>query len=165
MSVTGTLTLKVSAREVASGDLRDAVAEHLWQSLLGWESGTTSTKADRVWSDTRSAAASADTIDLLGSLTDIAGTTISFVDVLGFAVKNKSTTATENLTVGAGSNPWFGWLGATGDSVKVPPGGCFVWFAGTVDDASPTAGTGDILTIDPGSDTISYDIIVWGRSA
>lgn len=165
MSVVSDLTFKVEAREVISGDLGDTVKNHLWSVLLGVESGTTATKADRVWSDTRSAAASADTIDLLGTLTDASGTTISFVDVLLFAIKNKSTTATENLTVGAGSNNWSTWAGASGHQVVIPPGGAFVWFAGTVDDEQPTAGTGDILTIDPGSDTISYDIIVLGRSS
>lgn len=165
MSTTGTMTLKVTSREVVTGDLRDATADHLWQQVFDWESGTAATQADRVWSDTRSAAASADTIDLLGTLTDISGTTISFVEVAGFAIRNKSTTSTENLTVGAGSNNWSGWAGASGHQVVIPPGGAFVWFAGTVDANSPTAGTGDILTIDPGSDTISYDIIIFGRSA
>lgn len=165
MSVTANLTLKLSAREVATGDLRDATADHLWQQATAFESGTGATQCDRVWSDTRTAAASADTIDLLGTLTDITGATISFVDILGFGIRNKSSTTGENLTVGAGSNPWVDWVGTSGDQVVIPPGGAFFWFAGTTDDVQPTAGTGDVLTIDPGSDSITYDLILFGRSA
>jgi len=168
MPVSTELDLRITCTETeaASGVQGEARRVYPWSKVVDIPTGTTAAKNDVCYAITATAAASADTYDLLGSLTSVlTGDAISFVDVVGFAIVNNSTATGEDLTVGAGSNPWITWLNATGDAVVVPPGGCLVWFAGLVDDTQPTAGTGDILTIDPGAATISYDLTIFGRSA
>ena len=51
------------------------------------------------------------------------------------------------------------------DKVVIGPGGVFVWYYGPVDDATPGAGTEDIITLDPSANTFNVKYIVWGRSA
>lgn len=165
------LDLSVKATEIedqandGSGLVGTTTMTHTWAKLAEYLTGTGSNQADLVYSDTLSLAASASTVDLAGSIASVlTGDTQTYVEITGFAILNKSTTSTENLTVGAGSNPWITWLNATGDAVVVGPGGVLVWTS-PIDGAAVTAGTGDILTLDPGSDSFDVDLIIWGRSA
>ena len=129
-------------------------------------SGTTGSLQDRVWSDLQSVANGApDTWDLAGTLTsELSGATVTFVEVTGFWIRNKSTTTGEILEVGAGSNPLLNWIKATGDATKIGPGGVYL-HTSPIDGFAVTAGTGDVLTITSASGTISYEIAIWGRSA
>jgi len=159
------LALALSVKEEASGDLGNTRGVFNFNLAKFFASGTGSNQFDVVYSDTHEAAASAKTYDLLGSLTSVlTGSAISFVTLNGIFIKNKSTTSTEVLSIGGGSNPVSGLWGAGGDLIKVGPGGLFAWFD-PVDGITPVAGTGDILQIDPGSDTIEFDILLLGRSA
>jgi len=164
-TVTSKLLVRARITELNSKDLGVARMEHLLEQSDDLASGTAASQQDMVWSDTRSAAASADALDLAGSLTSqLDGSTLTFVEITGIIIRNKSTTTTEVLTIGAGSNPLLNWVNATGDAVVLGPGGVFV-ITSPIDGYGVTAGTGDVLTIDPGSDTISYDILILGRSA
>lgn len=165
MTVKTDLTLTVKVKEEASNDLGDSQMVHLLSISKFFGSGTGANQADVVYSDSFSAAASPVTYDLLGSLSSVlTGSAINFVEVVGVFVVNDSTTSTENLTIGAGSNPVTGLWAASGDAAVIGPGGLFAWTS-PVDGVAPVAGTGDILTIDPGSDTIAGRIVVLGRSA
>lgn len=168
MAVTTKIDLRITATEVesnAGAENRPQAYQHTLEELVTYATGTGASQADLVYSVRGSAAASADTYDLAGSLASVVtGSTITFANISGFVIRNNSTTSTENLTIGAGSNPWITWLNATGDAVVIGPGWILMWTS-PVDAAAVTATTGDILTIDPGSDTISYDLIIWGQSA
>lgn len=173
MAVNTDLYLRLLAMESQANDLGTATQPHLLEfpgALRGrsYVSGTTDNAFDLVWSDSRSAAAAADTLDLRGVLAAaLGGSLLNLLEVCAIVIKNKATTAAHVLSVGAGSNPAFaGLFGATGDVIKVPASGLFVWFA-PLDGGglATTAGTADILTIDPGANTISYDIVILGRSA
>lgn len=174
MSVETTLLVRALFQEQAANDLGTGNQQHLFEfpgSLNPggtYVSGTTDNKADIVWSDTRTVTAAAESLDLRGVLTAaIGGTALAFVEVVGIFIKNKATAAASTLSVGAGSNPAFaGLFGATGDIIKVPASGCLLWFA-PLDGGglATTAGTADILYIDPGAATITYDIVILGRSA
>ena len=164
MTVKTDLNISIKALEESSQDLGTASMTHALSLIKGYGNGTSAGQFDVVYSDTHSAAGAAKTYDVLGSLTDVFGSSISFVTLCGIIVKNKSTTSTEILTIGAGSNPIVNMWIATGDGIKVGPSGMFVWFD-PIDGIAPVAGTGDILTIDPGADTIEFDIILLGRSA
>jgi|TARA_R100001530_G_scaffold124435_2_gene92632 hypothetical protein len=158
-----TLTLK--AKEEESNDLGTSRMTHNLAVSSFFAAGSTASKFDRVYSDSGSAAGSAVAIDVLGGLSSVlTGDAGSFVTLNGILIRNKSTTSTEILSIGGGSNPIVGCWGATGDLIKLGPGGTFVWLD-PVDGVTPVAGTGDILTLDPGSDTISYDVVLLGRSA
>lgn len=168
MAVSTTISLSLNATESATGDLWSAAAAHVKSALIEWATGTGSSQSDVIFSDTRSAAASADAIDLKGT-SNLAGVyaNCTFVEVRALLIINKSTTAGQILTVGAGSNPAFaGLFAATGDAIKIPAGGVLFWAAKYDGDGLiPVATTGDILTIDPGASTISYDIVIIGTSS
>jgi hypothetical protein len=161
------LLIMLSILETGSGDLVSPRGTHVFPPPgaqdLQYETGTDNSEIDRVWSDTRSAAASADDLDLRGSLASaIDGAVLNFAEVCCIAIRNRSSTGT--LSIGGGSNPFISWLGASGDIIKVPPGGILFLF-NPVGGFATTAGTADILRIDPGADTIEYDVLIAGRSA
>lgn len=165
MAVAANVSLKVLATETSSQDLGTAKGVWTWEVAANYATGTSSNQQDLVYQDTRSIAATTSTIDLAGSLTSpIAGTAITMVEVTYICITNKSTTTGEVLSVGAGSNPLLNWVMATGDGVKIGPGGSLV-ISSPIDGFAVTAGTGDILTLNSGSATISVDILILGRSA
>ena len=173
MAVSQRITLEIKTEETRSGDLGTPRKTHTFNhegasgaNFRVFATGTTaaSYQQDLVHSDTISLAGSATALDLAGGLTDAFGTTITMVEVTGITVKNNSTTTGEVITIGAGSNPLINWVAASGDGVVIGPGGVF-HISSPFDGYAVTAGTGDILTLDPGSDTISCDYIIHGRSA
>jgi hypothetical protein len=173
MAVTGNIDLVLRFLESTSNDLGVASQAHTLTypgSIRSgdYTSGTADNQQDLVWSDRRSLAATSEQLDLRGVLTAaIGGAAMSFVEVRGIAIVNRATAAASVLLVGGGANPAFsGLFGATGDIIKVPASGCLVWFA-PLDGGglATTAGTADMLTVDSGAATISYDIMVWGVSA
>jgi hypothetical protein len=123
-----------------------------------------------VFYDERPYAASvADTLDLAGGLTSAFGQTITFVELCGIIILNKSRAGVRSaatLTVGAGSNPYFAWLAATGDGIKVFPGGLFVSIApDAAGMGAVVASTGDVLTITPNAFAGVYQIALYGRTS
>ncbi len=168
MAVTTKLTIRLEADETYPHDLATTSKPHVWPTSLTMPqvrgTGTASNTQDSVWTDTRTPAASADTLDLRGVLTNAEGTAIQFAEVTGFGIANLSESTGEVLTIGAGSNPFITWLKATGDGVVLGPGGIF-YISSPLDGYATTNSSADILTIDPGSDTISYEIIIIGRSS
>jgi len=172
MAVDTTVSLRLMVSETAAEDLGTAQKSHLFEfpgtlSTGNYLTGTSDNKFDLVWSDTRSLAAAAESLDLYGVLTTKVTGTISMVELCGIFIRNESTTATSRLSVGAGANPSFtGLFGATGDIVIVPASGLFVFFA-PLDGGGITVTntTADILYIDSGAATITYSILLLGRSA
>lgn len=172
MAVDTTLALRLMCSETAAEDLGTAQKSHLFEfpGTLGtgnYVTGTADNKFDLVWSDTRTLTAAAESLDLYGSLTTKVTGTISMVELCGIFIRNESTTAASVLKVGAGSNPSFaGLFGATGDIIKVGASGLFVFFA-PLDGGGVTVTntTADILYIDSGAATITYSILLLGRSA
>lgn len=149
---------------LGAGDKQSRLS-HMLDVDLDHANGTAANQNDRVWSTRATATAAADSYDLAGTLTSqLDGSVVTFAEVTYIAVYNESTTTTENLNIGGGSNAFASWLGATGDEVVVGPSGVMV-VSSPIDGYSVTAGTGDLLQIDPGSDTITYQLVVVGRSA
>lgn len=140
-------------------------ANHVAEFVAQYTSGTGSNKVNRVWSGTNSSS-SASTYDLQGSalLSAADGSAVTFPIVVGMMIRNRSTTAGQYITVGAGSAPWITWLGASGDAVVVGPSGVLI-LVSPIDGYATTATTGDILTVTPATGTITHDVILLGRSA
>lgn len=160
-----TLKLVIDAALVDDADLnstRGALSHPISDTLA---TGTGSNQADKMWYDTRTLAATSEDLDLAGSLVDVFGNTVTFAKIKAIIIHNKSTTATENLAVGgAAANQFINWLANASDIVNVGPDGIlFLW--SPIDGYAVTAGSGDLLKIDAGSDTITYDIIIIGTSA
>lgn len=170
MALSGTL-LAVSAYAELSNtlDLGTGKAPQGLSRSMSLGSGTGAGKADKVFSDRRTLAASAtDDLDLTGALLDAFGSTITFARIKGLVIAAAAGN-TNNVVIGAAaSNPWATLLGAT-HSLTLRPGAFFA--VGTeLGDATGyavTAGTGDVLRIanSAGGSSVTYDIHIIGASA
>ena len=136
---------------------------HYMQMMQTYEVGTGSNRVDAVYFRAPAALASTD-IDLRGSLTSLDGTTITFPVVVGIFIRNHSTTDAEILTIGGSTNPFISWLAASGDGVKLGPGGLFALWNPQVGYAT-TAATADILTIAPATGTPTVSVMILGRQS
>lgn len=164
MAVNARVNLNVNAVETGTTGLGlTKIVPHLLDFSAEYATGTSASQQDVAYSVTLALTAAAQTIDLRG-VTGAFGSALTLAEVTGVIIKNKATTTGYNLTVGAGSNPWITWLIATGDGVVVGPGGLFM-LTSPVDGYATVAGTGDILTFDPGANSFSVDVVVLGRSA
>lgn len=168
MGVALSISVAVRGLEFLVGDLGTATRPHEIVSSVDQASGTASSTQDLIYSDTIAFAGSPTSLDLAGVLTAaLGGAAITMVEVRGFCIRNKSTTSTHILGVGNGTNPAYaGLFGASSHIVNVAPGGILLWTA-PLDGGglTVTAGTGDVLKLDPGANTFNADIIVWGVSA
>lgn len=164
MPAAGSVRVTVDLTDTNPLDLTTGVARHLLDYVNTLTDGTGDNQIQHIWSDTRSVTSGVpDTIDIRGGITNAFGVSLNIVNVVGFAVRNRSTTTGQNFTVGGGSNPFITWLIATGDGVRVGPGGVFIVHS-PIDPYGTTAGTADIVTITAASGTISYDIVIWGTN-
>lgn len=160
-----TLTLILSAKYNKDFDLQDAVNNLTLNKNDTLATGTGSNQADVLWHDTRSLTATSEDLDMAGSLTNAFGDTVTFATIKGILIHNKSTSSTEILSVGgAAANQLINWVGNSSDIVKIGPDGILLLW-NPIDGYAVTAGTGDLLKIDSGTDTIEYDIVILGTSA
>lgn len=172
MALNADFNVGIASRFTTVRDLSTSTDPILKAIAASFTSGTGDGQCDGHWSDTRTAAAAADPIDLSGGTTNAFGASIVAVEIVGILVINHGTAAGHKLRVGAGSNPSYaGLFGATGDILIVPAGGTgdqgFNFWKAHYDGGglTVTADTGDVITIDPGANTISYDIFIWYRTA
>ena len=166
VSVSGTIRFFVDLYERITGDLGPVAARHSIDYSKTAESGTGTDQADLVWSDTRSVTSGTpDDLDLRGVLASALNSGINFVKITGILIRNKSTTSGQFLTVGNGANPAFTNLfGAGAHTVTAQPGGAFAWYS-PIDPMTTVAATGDILRVAAATGTVSYEIVIIGRTA
>jgi hypothetical protein len=134
------------------------------QAPISLGNGTGTNQASRLFSDTRTLAASAtENLDLAGVLTDPFGNVLTFATVK--VMKFCAAAANVNNVVigGAAVNGFVGPFGAAPHTLAVRPGGCFVWVAPQTG-AAVTPGTGDLLQVaNSGAGTsVTYDVIILG---
>ncbi|KKN19682.1 hypothetical protein LCGC14_0943260 [marine sediment metagenome] len=123
---------------------------------ITWTSGN----ANRFYEETITLAATSVNRDLFGSLTDIYGNTISLVTLRALLIVNKSTTATDVLTV-SGNFIATVLLSGTTPTLKLGPGG-ILYVTNDTDGYVVTATTADVITIDSGADTFDVDFVFIG---
>ena len=158
MAANTKINLSVQVLETGSEGLGGVkTAPHLWQAVAEWATGTSANQADKVYADVVSLAASSSALDLYGVLADEFGTTINGAELVLVAVKNNSTTSTENITV----TSTIAWISG---NIVVGPGGFVVW-ASPIDGVAITNSSADTITLNPGSDTFTADVLVLMRSA
>lgn len=129
-----------------------------------FQTGTGTSQFDRASKKSVSLAAAAQDLDLSGSTFTTPGGTAWTVAKLGIlAVKNNATTAGYKiLALGdANSAPI---LNTAATTLNVGPDGFFL-LVSPIDGIAVTAGTGDIIQLDPGANTIDGEIFVAARSA
>ncbi|HEB79290.1 MAG TPA: hypothetical protein ENI79_02295 [Rhodospirillales bacterium] len=128
--------------------------------------GTGLDQADQEWSDQRTLAATSEEIDLAGSVNDIHGTTLTFAKIKGIYIRNLATTVGYDLAVGgSATNGFINWVGDATDIINIAPGGVFCLYNPSLAGYAVTAGTGDLLKINAGANSITYDIALIGTSA
>lgn len=157
------LRATMSGTYISGADLSAPIQTLQVEAADVYSNGTGDSQVNRVFADQRTLAATAEDLDLSGGLTDAFGNTITLAKLRGLIIENTATATGANLLVGGDANsiPIFG---AAADYIKIPPGGFFAW-SGPVDGITVTAGTGDILQIDAGAATITYNIWVIGATA
>lgn len=163
--VSGTLRFLVDVYERIVGDLGPVSARHTIDYQKTIESGTGADQADIVWSDTRTVTG-VDDLDLRGVLASALASGLALARVKGIMIRNKSTTAGYLLTVGNdAAGAFVGLFFAVGDRIKVQPGGMFAWYAPqAADTMTTTATTADVLQIDSGANTVTYEILLIGAT-
>lgn len=132
--------------------------------------GTGAGKADRVWTDTRTLAASAsEDLDLAGSLLDAFGAAVTFAKVKGLLVVAAPGNSNNVIVGGASSNGFVSWVGGATHTVTVRPGAALALIAGDADATgyAVTGGTADLLKIanSGAGSAVTYSIAVLGTSA
>lgn len=149
-------------------DLQSASSSLNLSLATGLSTGTAANQADKIFTDTRTIAASGtDPLDVnAGSLVDPLGVTFTVARLKLIYVRAYAAN-TNNVLVGGGSNPVINYLLGTTPQVVVRPGGAFFLLAPDATGYPVTAGTGDVLQIanSAGTTTVTYDIVLVGASA
>ncbi len=169
MALKSALAISASANLSGTTDLAPVSSTLSFNRAVQLVTGTGAGKADRLFADTRTLAASAtEDLDLSGALLDALGGPAAFARVKGLIV-SASKDNTNNVVFGAASsNAWATLLNSTG-TVTLRPGASAAFIAGVADATGwgVTAGTGDLLKVanSAGSTSVTYDIVVIGNSA
>lgn len=168
MTLKSAIAISATAQLSGTTDLASISSPLSFNRAVQLASGTGVGKADRLFADTRTLAASAtEDLDLSGSLLDALGGPAAFVKVKGLIIA-ASKANTNNVVFGAASsNVWAALLNSTG-TVTLRPGAAACFLAGVGDAGwTVTPTTGDILKVanSAGSTSVNYDIVVIGASA
>lgn len=166
MALTTTLDIGLVANLSTALDLVSAAAPMTYSKRTSLASGTATGQADKIFSDTRTIAASGtEDLDLAGVLVDALGATLTFVKVKAVLIVAAAgnTNAVRVTRPASNGAPLF--LAAS-DGLDVLPGGTFLWTAPGAG-ITVTAGTGDLLTVANSSSgtSVTYDVVIIGTSA
>jgi hypothetical protein len=168
MSLTTKLRAGITASQTSPLDLGTPAFSLSKIATLDLVSGTGVGAADRIFTDTRTIAASGtDDLDLAGSLVDAFGATLTFVRVKGILVVAAAANTNNVVVGGAASNQFLTWVGSASDKVNVRPGGMLLLAATDATAYAVTAATGDLLRIANSSSgtSVTYDVVIVGCSA
>lgn len=166
MDVNARLNVKVAATATGTEDLGSPTVALSIDRILAFTPGTDAiTKADILFKDTRTLAASAsENLDLSGSLTTSFGASIVAAEIVAIYVEASSANTNNVVIGGAASNTFVGPFGAAAHTIAIKPG-AFILLS---DQAGwpVTAGTGDILKIanSGAGSSVTYNIVIIGRT-
>lgn len=168
MPLTSSIRLDISAALTAALDLVTASAPLALNQGVALENGTGVGQADRIFSDERTLAASAnEDLDLAGALLDAIGGTAAMARVKAIIVFASDTNTNNVIVGGAASNAFVGPFGAATHTLQVRPGGFYCNVCRDATGWPVTAGTGDLLRVanSGAGSPVTYRIIVIGCSA
>jgi hypothetical protein len=165
MGLTTKLKAGIEYRLTAAPDLGSAEAKYAGAAAVDLASGTGDNQASKVFSDTRTLAASAsEDLDLAGTLTNPLGVAVVFTSIKALFIKAAAGN-TNNVVVGGASATQFqGPFGAVEDTIAIPPGGQLLvsapkagWAVG--------AGTADLLKLANSSSGtgVTFEIVICGN--
>lgn len=163
MALQTQLDFRIVGQESSTLDLATAIANHQWTHQISYATGTgASSTADLVFSDSRTLAATSESLDVRGGLTSAFGSTLAIAKIKVLAIRNKATTTGFTLVVGNVTNEVTGIFSASG-TCTIGPGGVLI-LTNFLDGYSTTAGTADLIKINSGSNSVDYDIVIIGSS-
>lgn len=172
MPLSASVRLRLAASQTGSSDYGGPAFSPALEAVMNLANGTGANQADLLFVDERSVAASTnDDIDLAGVLTGAFGATITAAEVVGVLVINAPRDGAANvssLTIGAGTNPFLGFVGGTTPTIgPIGPGGFFfIGCPSATGIGTVTAGTGDILRVSNGAGgTAVWQLAILARSA
>lgn len=167
MSLSGSIALQIQGVLSSSRDLGSASVGETLASRITITDGAGANQATQAWGDTRTlAAATAEDLDLSGSLTNGLGSTVTLTRIMALMITAASANPS-TITIGdAAANAWEGWC-AAGSTVSLRPGGCMILVAPDAAGYVVTAGTGDLLQVenDDADDPATYSILILGSQA
>ncbi|WP_158719322.1 hypothetical protein [Streptomyces sp. NBRC 110035] len=169
MPLSGAMLAVSAFGELTSAlDLGTGKAAQSLSRSMSLASGTGAGKADRIFSDRRTLAASAsEDLDLAGVLLDAFGATITFARVKGLVIAAAAGNSNNVVVGAAAATPWATLLGAT-HTLTLRPGAFLAVGTGAADAIgyAVTASTGDLLKVaNSGAGTsVTYDIHIIGSS-
>lgn len=165
-SVRADVGAKITGRYTSASGLGSASFALDQDASTQFAPGTGAGKADLVFADRRTLAASAtENLDLAGVLTDPLGGILTFGHVKAIYITAKLANTNSVVVGGAATNGFAGPLGGTTPTVTLPPGGALLLThpgAGW----TVTASTGDLLKIANSSSgtSVQYDVVIIGTS-
>jgi len=164
--VSGSIALQIEARLVGAGDLGNPVAPVRVNRSIQFTPGTDALgKADVLWADERTLAASAtENIDLAGVLAGLLGGTVTAAEITAIYLEADDGNTNDVQFFGAASNAFNGPLSGTTPKITLGPDDCALitnkkgW--------TVTPGTGDIILVanSAGGTGVTYRITVFGRT-
>lgn len=169
MSVATQIIVNDTSTETGTLDTGTATARHAPTTTINLTDGTAANQADKVWSDTRTLAAStSEDLDLSGVLTGPFGNTVSFAKVKSIYVSAASGNTNNVVVGGASATQFVGPFGAATHTIAVPPGGVFLIAGPALAGIGAVSnGATDLLKIaNSGAGTsVTYTIKITGTSA
>lgn len=164
MTFDARLLMQLAANLTSPLDLSSVSAPLPYGKQFVFQDGSGLNQASKMWHDQRTITASGtDALDLAGSLVDPFGATITFARIKTLII-SASSGNTNNVVMGAGTNPVTTIMGGTTPTLIVRPGGLFVLVAPDATGYAVTTATADVLQIanSAGTTSVSYDIVVIG---
>ena len=136
-------------------------------SVVPLGSGTGANQADRMYTATRTLAASTgEDLDLAGTLTDAFGAVITFARIKALLFRSAAANANNIIIGNAATNGFISWVGSATDKLTLRPGGFFALVAPDATAYAVTAATADLLhVLNGGAGTsVTYDVALIGAS-
>ena len=163
---TSTITLKVDSTLTGTTELTTPTDTLNYAKKLNLLNGTGANKAESIWRDQRTLAASGTESLDINAQTDAFGATVAFTKLKAMIVCAASGNTNNVLVGGAATNALVNWVSDATDTIVVAPGACFMLTNPSSGGFGVTAGTGDLLKItnSGGGTGVTYDIIVIGET-
>jgi hypothetical protein len=166
-NVAFSLTVNGTAKNTL--DLTYAQAVLAYSKAGSLQTGTGANQADRIFSDQRTIAPSAnDDLDLAGTtLQDNLGENLALARIKVIAVSAAAANANVLVMGGAAAAAITTILGGTSPTLNIRPGGLFLLTAPDATGFAITATTADILRFTNGGagTSVTYDVVIIGSSA
>lgn len=168
--------LDLTFTEVINSGMKVGPITNRLLESLDLVNGTADGQIDRAYAKTEGGIGSAVTTsyDLNGSLTGLDGTAINFAEVVLLAVRNKSSTAANWLSVGPGASTGFGIVSSNkgfwadvSDRNVIPADGDSWMVLYSKAGVPVVGGSSDLLAVitQSGTSSNTWDILILGRSA